>query len=88
MSQFLIGMFEESTPYHLFTMRLGNVSTASRALLDRGAQQLAEQLEDEPVLKARLLAAIGRAHFGTGNLLTAGELLEQALEIRRGTLAQ
>lgn len=87
-SQFLIGMFEEPTPYTVFTMRVGSrdISPASRSLLDRGAQQLTARLDDEPSLKASLMAAIGRAHFGIGDVGQCAELFEQVLTIRRGVL--
>ncbi|HEV3136279.1 MAG TPA: tetratricopeptide repeat-containing protein kinase family protein, partial [Pirellulales bacterium] len=88
MSNFLIDMFEEPTPYKLFGQRFGShkVDPASLATLERGARQLTQQLDDQPLLKAGLLAAIGRAHTGTATFDKAGPLLEQALEIRRREL--
>jgi len=88
MSKFLIDMFEEPTPYKLFGQRFGShkVDPASLATLERGARQLTQQLDDQPLLKAGLLAAIGRAHTGTATFEKAGPLLEQALAIRRREL--
>ncbi|MEX0677692.1 MAG: protein kinase, partial [Pirellulales bacterium] len=84
-SQFLIDMFQKPTPYQLFATRLGSrdLDAMSRGLLDSGAEQLTGRLDDEPVLKARLISAIGRAHLGTGSMDKASQLLEQALVIRR-----
>jgi len=62
------------------------IDPASVAMLVRGAQQLTEQLEDQPLLKAGLLAAIGRAQIGTGAFEQAAPLLEQAMTIRRREL--
>jgi tRNA A-37 threonylcarbamoyl transferase component Bud32/tetratricopeptide (TPR) repeat protein len=86
-SNFLIGMFEEPTPFELFGVRLGSqrLDPAARALLDRGANQLT-RLDDQPLVKAAMLAAIGRAHVGTGSLNKAIPLLEQALAIYRREL--
>jgi serine/threonine-protein kinase len=89
-AQFLIDMFAEPTPFEFLGigMKLGtnDVNVASRALLERGAHQLIERLDDQPVLKAALLAAIAGAHTGTGSFEQAAPLLEQALAIRRREL--
>ncbi|MEX0678090.1 MAG: serine/threonine-protein kinase [Pirellulales bacterium] len=87
-SGFLIDMFEEPTPYKIMGMRLGNrqLDPAAKGLLDRGAEQLTVRLDDQPLVKAAMLSAIGRAHAGTGALEKATSLLEEALSIYRREL--
>ncbi|MFO1401070.1 MAG: toll/interleukin-1 receptor domain-containing protein [Steroidobacteraceae bacterium] len=58
----------------------GNSVTA-REVLDRGAQQVASGLQDEPVVRAELTTTLGEVYASLG-LLTDGErLLEQATRI-------
>ena len=56
-----------------------------REALDRGLEQLAE-LEERPLLKARLQHFLGAMYADLGAYETAESLLRSALEVRRGDL--
>lgn len=52
-------------------------------LLDRGAQELRSGPIDEPMLRSRMLEAVGRVYRQLGLNKQARPLLEEALELRR-----
>ena len=80
-SDFLVGLFEVSDPAE----GRGNTVTA-REILDEGAEQITEELADQPVLQARLLATMGTVYRRMGLLDRAHPLLEQALALREKEL--
>ncbi len=81
-SDFLVGLFEISDP----DQAAAGTMTA-REILDRGAQQLmSRELEDQPLVQARLMDTIGSVFGKLGLYEQAVELLNRALEIRRGHL--
>ncbi|NBB86751.1 MAG: tetratricopeptide repeat protein [Bacteroidetes bacterium] len=73
-SAFMVDLFEASNP-----MAETDDLTA-RELLQRGEQRIGE-LNDQPVVRAQMLDAMGRAHIGLGNYSTADSLLRHALSL-------
>lgn len=79
-SAFLETLFEAADPYAARgavrdTMRI-------RDLLDEGARRVQEDLADQPLVQARLLASLGRANRNLGRFDEAAPLLSEALAIR------
>ncbi|MEE8523907.1 MAG: serine/threonine-protein kinase [Thermoanaerobaculia bacterium] len=80
-TEFLVDLFEISDPGE----SRGSTVTA-REILDRGADEISSELADQPLTRARLMETIGRVYQNLGLYDRSGELLEPALEIRRGIL--
>ncbi|MCP4245672.1 MAG: tetratricopeptide repeat protein [bacterium] len=83
-SDFLVSLFEGPDP----DQALGEKVTA-REILDRGADRIAEELDDSPVIQAALMHTIGNVYYKLGagdSSRRARELLEAALETRRREL--
>jgi eukaryotic-like serine/threonine-protein kinase len=76
-SKFLTGLFESADPY---TSR-GETITA-RELLDKGAQRVRTELEDQPDVLADMLITIGNAYGNLGLLDEAIAILKEAYGIR------
>jgi eukaryotic-like serine/threonine-protein kinase len=76
-TEFLTGIFEVSDP----DQARGDTVTA-RALLDRGAAQLAAELADEPELRAEMLSVLGTLYRRLGMYDPAHALLEDAHSLR------
>jgi tetratricopeptide (TPR) repeat protein len=51
--------------------------------LAHGRERIADELEDQPEVRASLLDAIGRTYTGLGRYETADTLLEESLELKR-----
>jgi tetratricopeptide (TPR) repeat protein/tRNA A-37 threonylcarbamoyl transferase component Bud32 len=75
-SDFLERVFAVSDP----SEARGNAITA-RELLDAGAERIGTELEDQPAVRARLMATIGRVFFGLGLMDRAEELLRSTLDL-------
>ncbi len=75
-AEFLESLFDSSDP----TGADPGERTA-RELLDAGAAQARDDLEDEPVVLASMLATMGRAYRTLGDYDTAGPLLEDAVRL-------
>jgi serine/threonine-protein kinase len=60
----------------------------AREILERGAQRVARELEDQPETQATLLNSIGIVYRNLGLYDRAGPLLEQALDTRRTALGK
>ncbi len=73
----LVDLFHSSDPFG----EEGPDVTA-RTLLDRGTERAGSALAGEPPVLGRVLAAMGRAYQGLGDLDAAAAALERALEIR------
>jgi eukaryotic-like serine/threonine-protein kinase len=73
-SEFLVGLFEVSDP----SEARGNTVTA-REILAEGAQRIGVELDDQPLVKARLMATMGAVHKNLGLYDQAGVLLDKAL---------
>jgi len=76
-SELLVELFRVSSPGEA----RGNSITA-RELLDRGAERLAAELEDQPLVRARMAGTIGRTYQNLGLYAEARPLLEQAVRLR------
>jgi serine/threonine protein kinase/tetratricopeptide (TPR) repeat protein len=81
-SEFLAGLFRESDP-----LRTKGDELTARELLDRGAARIAEELDDQPEVQARMMVLIGNIYFQMGLYEQARPLLESSLRIRRDVLA-
>lgn len=71
-------LFEVSDP----SEARGNTVTA-REVLDRGAQRIREELEEEPEVRSALMDAMGLVYQRLGLYREAAPLLEEALALRR-----
>jgi serine/threonine-protein kinase len=80
-SAFLVDLFRVSDPGEA----RGNSVTA-REVLDKGAARVAEELKDEPEIRATLMDTIGNVYRNLGLLKQATPLVEGALATRRTTL--
>lgn len=81
-TQFLTDLISSADPYQ----SSGHIPTLHE-VLDRGAKLAETSLADRPDVRAHLLSSIAPAYFGLGDWDRAGKLAEQALAIRRATLA-
>jgi len=79
-SAFLIELFTAADP----GTRRGEELTA-REILDRGAERLARDLRDQPIVRADLMSAIGTIDYELGRFDRARALHEEALALRRST---
>ncbi len=89
-ARFLARMFEESAPYHMGGLRFGVTEKAlargnltAREILDRGAQRVTAELQDQPVVQAALMDTIGNVYLGMGMIEKAEVLLQEAFELRQ-----
>ncbi len=82
-SDFLVGLFRMSDP----SEARGNSITA-REILDKGAREIDQILDDQPEVQARLQATIGAVYTSLGVYGSALPLLEQALATRRRVLGE
>lgn len=80
---FLESLFEVADP----ESGQGKTVTA-REVLDAGAAKIQSGLEDEPIMQARMMGAMGRAYLNLGLYAKARPLLEKALEIQNETLGK
>ncbi len=83
-SDFLVGLFEVSDP----DKAAAGMMTA-REILDLGAEKLiGRELQDQPLVQARLMDTIGSVYRKLGFYEPATRLLQEALEIRRDLLGE
>jgi tetratricopeptide (TPR) repeat protein/predicted Ser/Thr protein kinase len=80
-SAFLVDLFRVSDP----SEAKGNTITA-REILDKGAEKIAGELEEQPAVKAALMDTMGRVYGALGLYDKAILLLEDALTLRRQAL--
>jgi len=80
---FLEGLFEVSDPYH----SPGRELTA-RELLDQGARRIRHGLEQDPAVRAALMATMGRVYRQLALYDQAEPLLQEALAERRRILGE
>jgi len=80
-SGFLTNLFKVSNPGEA----RGNTVTA-RELLDRGAVRIENELDDQPLIQARLMSTMGDVYSSLGLYEDATRLDEAALDIRLETL--
>jgi serine/threonine protein kinase/Tfp pilus assembly protein PilF len=82
-TDFLVGLFEVSDP----SEARGNSITA-REILDRGAERISNELEDQPLTQARLMYTIATVYDGLGLYDDAFRLFEETLETRLPILGE
>jgi non-specific serine/threonine protein kinase/serine/threonine-protein kinase len=82
-SDFLVGLFEESDPQEAQGRPI-----SAREVLDRGADEITSELQNQPVLQARLLATMGRVYTNMGLFDEAQPLLERSLALRETELGR
>jgi tetratricopeptide (TPR) repeat protein len=76
-SDFLTGLFKVSDP----SEARGNSVTA-REILDKGADRVAQDLKDQPVVQGKLMSTMGLVYDSLGLFDSAQALLEKALDTR------
>ncbi len=81
-SRFMTELFEVSDPGEA----RGNSVTA-RELLDRGAERIGTDLEDQPFVAARMMSTMGSVYVKLGLYDAAAPLLEEARSLREATLS-
>ena len=77
-ASFLTQLFEVADPVE----GTGDTVTV-RTILDRGAKRLADELKDQPYIRARMMFALGKVYGNLGLYTNAIDLHQTALEIRR-----
>lgn len=82
-SDFLVNLFEVSEPG-----KARGASLTALEILQRGADQISEELADQPLMQARLQMTIGRVYEKMGLFDQAVHFLEEALETRRKQLGE
>ncbi len=82
-SDFMIQLFEVSDP----GVARGNSITA-REILDQGAERIESELQEEPVIRAKLLHTMGRVYWELGLEAESVKFLEEAIALRRKTLGE
>ena len=80
-SDFLTGLFKVSNP----SEARGNSVTA-REILDKGADKIARELQDQPLVQGKLMNTMGIVYISLGLFDPAQTLLQRALEIRTTAL--
>ncbi len=78
LSELMVDLFEMPDPGEV----RGNTVTA-REILDRGAEQVPGELEDQPQVQALFMDTIGRVYKNLGLYDRAGELFVGAVDLRR-----
>ncbi|MEO1370280.1 MAG: tetratricopeptide repeat protein, partial [Acidobacteriota bacterium] len=81
---FLVDLFDVSDPFRTEGERQG---ATARELLDRGAERIAGGFDEDPLLRAALMATIGRVYRNMTLLDESEALLVKALELRRRSLS-
>ncbi|QDU68175.1 protein kinase domain-containing protein [Engelhardtia mirabilis] len=77
-SDFLSGLFEVSDPSGAAGARV-----TALELLERGRQQIAEGLADQPLVRAELMNTMGRVYFNLGQYAAAAPLLDDTIAALR-----
>lgn len=80
--EFLVDLFEVSDPGEA----RGSTITA-REILSKGAKEVARELQDQPLTRARLMDTIGTVYRKLGLYKESEPLLRKALEIRKEHLS-
>jgi serine/threonine protein kinase/tetratricopeptide (TPR) repeat protein len=77
-TDFMVGLFEVASPD-----KAGGKVVTAREMLDEGAARVRRELTDAPVVRARLLNAMGGAYMGMRQDAAAEALLKDAVAERR-----
>ena len=76
----LLEMFDAADP-----VIAGGDTAVAREILRRGLARV-EQLDDQPLVQAEMLHALGRIHYSLGRYERSLELFDRSLELRRAYL--
>ncbi len=86
-AEFLVGIFGVADPFETAAGRSkAGIDVTAGDILRGGAEQISRELADEPLIRARLMDAIGRVYKNLGANDEADRLLSEALQTRRETL--
>jgi non-specific serine/threonine protein kinase/serine/threonine-protein kinase len=86
-SDFLVELFDVSDPTQAPTRAQGNAVTA-REILDRGAERIRGELQDQPLVQAQLMVVLGAVHANLGLLEEAESLYRTGVDLREATLGE
>lgn len=78
LSEFLVGLFEANDP-----AQAQGDSILVREILDRGLEQIADELHQQPILRSYLQTTMGNIYMRLGMLNTADSLLSQVVATQR-----
>ena len=77
-TEFLEDLFKTAGPD-----AAGGADLTLRELLDHGREKIANELDQEPEIRAEILGTLGTVYRDLGHLETAAEVKRMALEVRR-----
>jgi serine/threonine protein kinase/tetratricopeptide (TPR) repeat protein len=77
-SMLLTRLFEDMNPF-----AAGEKAEDQNELLDRAAERIQNELDEDPLMQAQALTAVGEAYAGIGRPEAARPLFETALSLRR-----
>lgn len=80
-SDFMIQMFQVSDP----SVARGNSITA-REILDQGAERIESELQEQPIVRARMLHTMGQVYWELGLEDESRQMLQEAVDLRKETL--
>ncbi len=80
-TRFMVGLFEVASP----EISLGEEVSAVE-VLNRGAELIGDELDEQPISRARLLRAMGQAYHGLGLYERAAELFRESISDREQVL--
>jgi serine/threonine-protein kinase len=86
-SEFLVELFEVNDPYAAGPGEPQGRDVPTGEILDRGAQRLRSEFQDQPEIRARLMRIVGVVYSNLGSYDTAQPLIEEALQVQRDRLA-
>ncbi|UCF33771.1 MAG: tetratricopeptide repeat protein [Phycisphaerales bacterium] len=88
-SEFLVDLFAASDPFEVFTDAAGvhRADITIRETLEGAAERIST-FQDQPLIHARLLNALGRVYLNLGMYDRAGTFLEEAVLIRERELGE
>jgi serine/threonine-protein kinase len=78
---FLVDLFKGSDP----RQQLGDTITA-RALLERGAARVDDELAGQPAVRAELLGTLGQVYVNLGHVEEGKLMMERAIALRRDSI--
>ncbi|UCE03180.1 MAG: tetratricopeptide repeat protein, partial [Candidatus Latescibacterota bacterium] len=82
-TDFLVGLFDVSDP----RVARGDTITA-REILEVGATKVGYELREQPLLRARMMEAMGRVYQNLADYDQADQFLQQALDMRQTHLGE
>jgi tetratricopeptide (TPR) repeat protein len=86
-AEFLVDLFQSADPVDWSGRRGSDLEKITvRQILNRGQQRVAEELKDQPRVRATLMDTIGSVYRSAGSYEKARPLLEEALRLRQKEL--